>query len=99
MPRDLLMLTSFFDGCLIVFRPNFNFQNVQKYGFSLRKTKVLQNIAFRIAHRFWVHGANLPPFFHQKSALLAFTLFVCKRTLEVKIVTPSFVDIGFNKDN
>ena len=29
MPRDLLMLTSFFDRFFIVFCPNFNFQSVQ----------------------------------------------------------------------
>ena len=38
----------------------------------MEKRSFLQHIAFEIAHRFWIlAGANLRPFFHQKSTNIA----------------------------
>ena len=65
IPRDLLMLTSVFVD-FHCFCANFNFQNVQKYGFSFGKTMIFPKSTFLSSHRFFIDlGVNLLAFSSQ----------------------------------
>ena len=68
MPRCLPILTPFFDRFLIGFYFQLGPPEPEKSSPRCSESTIFQKIALRSWHRFLIDfGANMPPFFHQKS--------------------------------